>query len=350
MKQILILQNTLLHYRKSFFNELSKFYNVTVLHSGKNTVKNSDKYKEIIVNVRKIGPFFIQDYVIEEVKSNKYDIVISMFDLRWINNVLAMYLHNKSAKFIWWGAWLTKSNIANSIRIYLSNQEYSSIFYTKEAKNMFLNKGISKDKLFVANNTFDVGERIKAYENKSKFRILFVGSLDKRKENKILIEAFNKIYSSLNSSVVLTIIGDGEERLFLENLVSKLKLRNNVSFTGKITNMEILKEYYKESIISVSFGQAGLSVLQSLAYGVPFLTKVNAISGGEKTNIIDGLNGLFCEDSIESLTKILKNVCLDIDLARELGKNAYSYYSKYCTIENMVQGFKDAIDETRLSN
>jgi len=35
MKNILIIQNEIPHYRIALYNELSKAYNVTVLHSGK---------------------------------------------------------------------------------------------------------------------------------------------------------------------------------------------------------------------------------------------------------------------------------------------------------------------------
>jgi glycosyltransferase involved in cell wall biosynthesis len=348
MKNILILQNKILHYRKALYNELSKYYNVTILHSGDKSVNTNDKYKEIITDLKKIGPFYLQSNIISEVRNNKYNVVISMLDLRWINNIFAMYLHNKNTKFIWWGAWITNSKIANFIRLYLINQRYNSILYTHEAKDDFIKLGVNEDKLFVANNTFDVGQRIKSYENKIKNSILFVGSLDARKQNDILIQAFSNISQKISPDISLTIIGAGIEKEKLEALVKKLNINNRVSFEGKITDTEVLLEYYKKAIVSVSFGQAGLSVLQSFGYGVPFLTKINAISGGEKTNIKNGINGVFCEDNIESLENILLRLCNDIDFSRELGKNAYDYYSKYCTIENMAQGFIDAIENTRI--
>jgi glycosyltransferase involved in cell wall biosynthesis len=319
------------------------------LHSGNKTVEVNDKYTELITNVKKIGPIYIQSNVAKEVKSDNYDIIIIMSDLRWINNILAMCFHNKKAKFIWWGAWLTDSYIANKARVYLANKQYASILYTHEAKDDFIALGVNEKKLFVANNTFDVGERIKSYENDIKNTILFVGSLDKRKQNDILINAFSNIKSVIGNDINLIIVGDGSERKNLESLVKKLDLEGRVFFKGKITDTNILRDYYKKAIVSVSFGQAGLSVLQSLGYGVPFLTKRNAISGGEKTNIKHKENGLFCDDSIESLEENLIAVCTDIDYARELGKNAYNYYSEFCTIENMVQGFRDAIENTRLA-
>lgn len=347
MKNILFLQNIIPHYRKSLYNHLSKYYNVTVLHSGRKTSGENDSYDEIITELRHFGPFFIQSGVFKEVKSSKYDIIITMLDLRWVNNILSMYLHNKNAKFMWWGSWLTNNKISNMFRIYIANKQYISIFYTNESKDHFAKQGIDNNKLFVANNTFDVGIREKSYNNKIKNRIIFVGCLDKRKQNDILITSFHHIKDSIPNDINITIIGDGIERENLEYLVKKLNLADRVFFLGEITDTTILVNYYKEAICSVSFGQAGLSVLQSLGYGVPFLTKKSAISGGEKTNIIDGVNGIFCDDNKESLEKNIISLCTNIDFARKLGENAYHYYSKYCTINNMAQGFIDAIENTR---
>lgn len=349
MKKILIQYNFILHYRKAFFNELAKYYDVTVLHSGENSVSDEDKYKEIIVPVKKFGPFYFQSKVIYEVKKDCYDIHIALFDVRWINTVLSIYFRNKKSQFIWWGAWITKSKIANQIRLYFTKKADKNVFYTYEAKKDFINLGILEDNLYVANNTFDVGKRIKSYENENKNRILFVGSLDKRKQNDILINAFSKILSEIPKNIKLTFIGDGEERNNLENLVKEDNLKDRVEFIGRVNEAKKLQEYYKEAIVSVSFGQAGLSVLQSLGFGVPFVTKINAISGGEKSNIINGINGIFCEDSQTSLENILIEICNDIEYSRNMGKNAYEYYNEYCTIENMVQGFRDAIENTEFA-
>lgn len=348
MKKILIQYNYILHYRKSFFNELSKYYDVTVVHSGELSVTPYDTYKEIIVSVKKMGPFYLQKNIIQEVKKNDYDIIIALFDVRWINTVLSIFF-NKKSKFIWWGAWITKSKIANSIRLYFTKKSYANVFYTNEAKQDFISHGISQNNLYVANNTFDVGNRIKSYENKVKNTLLFVGSLDKRKQNDILLKAFKNILHKIPKDTKIIIIGDGKEQEYLKSLVTELGIDKRVSFKGKINDAEKLKQYYSKAIASVSFGQAGLSVLQSLGFGVPFITKQNAISGGEKSNIKHNINSILCEDNQESLEETLIYLCNNINISRELGENAFKYYSEYCTIENMVQGFRDAIEGTRLA-
>lgn len=53
MKKVLILQNTILHYRKALYNELSKNYDVTILHSGKVSKNQDDYYNEIVCKNKK---------------------------------------------------------------------------------------------------------------------------------------------------------------------------------------------------------------------------------------------------------------------------------------------------------
>jgi len=346
---LLVLYNFILHYRIPFFNVLGQNYNVTVLHSGTISKGPDDIFGEIIVPVKKIGPFFLQKGVLAEANNSKYDVIIALFDVRWVNTLRSIHNHNKKAKYILWGAWITNNYLADRVRLFYTRKAYANVFYTNEALKDFVHKGIDPKNLYVGNNTFEVGERIRSFENPVKTSILFVGSLDERKQNDILLTSFSEVLDKIPSEITLTIVGDGVQKEILETLANELKLGERIDFVGKVTNTRLLMDYYKKAILSVSFGQAGLSVLQSMGYGVPFLTKENAISGGEKSNIKNGYNGILCMDNQGSLTENLICLCNDLDYARKLGENAFDYYTKYCSMENMVQGFRDAIEGTRLA-
>lgn len=347
--KILFAYDNLLHYRLPLFNLLGEKYDFTVLHSGTPKASESDKFKEIVVPSKKIGPLIFQKRIINEVSKSEYDVIIFNFDVRWINTLRAIYIAKKKVKVVLWGAWLTDSRLANFIRLFFLKGAEASLYYTEKSRMDFVNLGVPKDKTFVANNTFEVVNRLKSFKSDKKFRILNVGSLNSRKQNDLLIRAFANIIDKIPKQIVLTIIGNGEERRLLENMVAQSNLSDRVIFVGAINDSDTLSKYYLESIFSVSYGQAGLSILQSFGFGVPYITKRNAISGGEIFNIKDGINGLFCEDSMESLELKMTKLCLDIDYSNSLGKNAYEYYSKYCTIENMCQGFVDAIENTNYS-
>lgn len=346
MKKILILQKKVPHYRKAFYNELSKRYEVTSLHSGDVSVGEGDLYKEIIVKYYKIGAFYYQKKVFKEVRSKKYDVIVAMIDLQWVNNIIASYIVRKNTQFIWWGAWFTGNKLADKMRLYLLNRKHSTIFYDKKARDTFINKGVNASKLYVANNTFDVGKRNPSYINKFKNCILFVGSFDKRKQLDLLIKAYKNIHTKINN-IELVIVGDGQEKERLYQLVHELGIKEKVKFKGQINDSNVLKDIYNSSIVSVSFGQAGLSVLQSLGFGVPFITRKDAISGGEITNIKDGYNGILCDNTIHSLEEAIFNVCTNLEYAQKLGENAYNYYSEHCTVQIMAKGFIESIENNK---
>lgn len=348
-KKVLIGYNFILHYRVPLFNLLAEKYDITVLHSGISIHKTSDLYKEIIVPVYKLRKFCYQPGLIKELKNNKYDVVILLFDVAWITTILSFYFKKKSQRLILWGAWITNNKIANKLRLYFSKQVDANIFYTYKSAQDFLKLGIKKENIFVANNTFDVGITFDSSLSNIKDRLIFVGSLDKRKQNDILIRAFSNILSSIDNQINLHIIGSGIEFDSLVKLVIELNITDRVIFKGKIEDQNILANEYKNAIASISFGQAGLSVLQSLGFGVPFITKENAISGGEIFNLKNNHNGILCKDDISDLESKLLFLCTNIDLARKLGANGFKYYQKYCTMNNMKNGFIDAIENTHLA-
>jgi len=350
MVKILVIQNEILHYRKSFYEKLSGLYDVTILHSGKSMVTLDDSFSEIIVDAIRIGPFYFQSKVLQYASEPKYDIVIAMFDIRWINSIKTMYKLDMEKPWIWWG--LDKglsstklvSRIALSLKVYIAKRNNPIIFYSNRIKDDFADYGLNENNLFVANNTFHISDRIKAYEYQKKEYFINVGSLVPRKRNKEFIEVIAKLRKTEGKDIRLMLIGSGEEESALKDYIKMKGVEDLVEMPGAIKDPHHLREYYKKAIASVSFGQAGLAVLQSMAFGVPFVTSKNSITGGEAYNIINGVNGLLCEPTIESLENNIVRLCEENNLALELGRNAYRYYSENCKIENMVKGFVKAIE------
>lgn len=332
------------HYREPLYNELGKHHKVTVLHSGERVSKNGDHYGEVVAPKYKLGPFIFQKNVLKIIREGEFDVVIAMFDIHWIYNIIAYYLYRKKLKFVWWGIVKSSNQLGNKIRARLLKNKANVIFYTKDGLDYFRNMGLDATNFQFCNNSVEIKERIKAYEHDIKDSLLFVGSLNARKQNDVLIKAFYNVKDKIPEEVKLNIVGAGVEEEILKELVSKLNLNERVVFHGAINDTSILQNFYKRAICSISFGQAGLSVLQSLGYGVPFVTKSNAISGGETSNIHHLNNGILCEDFMGSLEEYITKFCNSIDWSRELGKNGYNYFTDYCTMDHMVGKFRTMIE------
>lgn len=336
---MLVIQGQLPHYRRAFFNELSKHDDVLVIHSGAPNRRGEDRFRECVLPASNVGPFNFQSGLFDVIEDENPDTIVAMFDIRWISTVRAMFRYDRKINWIWWGLDEGGSTLALMVKCLLARRDNPIVFYNSTVLSRFLELGLNKRKLFVANNTFHVENSVPCFNHLVKDKFINVGTLDVRKQNDVTIRAFKTILEQTKRDLTLVLIGDGQDRNRLERVIAEEGLNGRVILIGRIENPELLVSYYQEAIASVSFGQAGLAVLQSMAFGVPFVTKTTAISGGEKHNIIHEVNGIFCQDSQESLECEMRRLVESPDFARELGRSAYEYYQHHASVENMVEGF-----------
>lgn len=101
--------------------------------------------------------------------------------------------------------------------------------------------------------------------------LIYVGRLVAAKKPRLLVEGFRLARQRLQFNGNLMIVGEGPERAALEDLVSEYNLKDCVFFYGQISDTAKLRQLYADALCSVSPGYAGLSVIQSFAFGVPML-------------------------------------------------------------------------------
>ena len=340
---IVFIQNSLPHYRRAFFNKLSEFEPVLVIHSGKSIVDSSDRFTEVIVPEKKVGPFALQFGVQGVLKKYKTNAVIAALDIRNLMSFVLMARMHARVKWIWWGLDQGASETATKIKTWLARGSSPIVFYNSTIRDCFAARGLTPNKLFVANNTFHVENHRSLHDRKPKDIFINVGTLDPRKQNDVLVRTFKTVLERTGRDLSLYLIGEGRDRDMLTSLIDELKLANRVFLTGKIEDPAVLESYYARALASVSFGQAGLAVLQSMAFGVPFVTKRSAISGGEKYNIIDNYNGVFCNDDPRSLEQAMMRLVENEETTRTMGANAYTYYRDRASVDVMVEGFRSAL-------
>ena len=347
MKRLLILQNVVLPYRKPVYNGLALDYDVTVLHSGMPTVGLDDIYQEIRVPSRRLGLFYIQNGVFEEVLSRKYDVIIAMFDLRWPMYILPMLMDKQRyEKWILWGHWYSRRFAVNYIRDWLMKRADAILLYGSGEIDRMIHRGIQKHKIFVADNTIHVPNHCD-YSNHAKNSLLFVGRLQRRKKIDQLIDAFAHIIDKIPKNVTLEIVGDGGYIYHLLEKVRRLDLEDRIVFHGGIDQHDRLAKLFSRAFAYVSPGHVGLGLLHSFAYGIPVITTSNSEKSERHWTEIEFLkhrvSGFICADENE-LEEILIEICNSPQLSRTLGKNAYNFYSRCKTLDRMLNGFKQAIE------
>ena len=216
----------------------------------------------------------------------------------------------------------------------------AAIFYTDYPVLKYIKSGIKKEKLFVAHNTVEV-QPLRMCNEKDIF--LFVGTLYRAKGLDLLIESYSELANYLTQCPKLVIVGGGDEYNSILQWVNEKKLNDKIILTGPIYDEDKLAEYFSKAILCISPNQAGLSVQKAMGYGVPFVTKKDAYTGGEIFDIINGKNGILMDDESE-LYNILLDASNHPQKYYEMGINAKTFYDSNRTIEHMAQGVLDAID------
>ena len=350
IKKVLFLTGKLQHYRIPIFNLIVKNYNInlTVAHSGEKMNDGSFLFIELILKERKIGPIIIHDNSLFNL-CNSYDVVVAMFYLQRISFMKLVFIKDRKFKIIYWGIGVKASQkskfdqptILNYFRYYIANKSDAMIFYSNYAKEKYISKGVINNKLFVMNNTVSISSVIK--NQIQKHNIIFVGTLNKSKKIFRLLSNYRNTCEKYKNYPMLEIVGNGKEFVKVQKWISKNSIDEKIILHGSVFNEIELEIIFNRALVCISPGQAGLSVLKSFGYGVPFITSNDAITGGERLNIENGINGVLLNSRYD-LKKVLVDIYFNPEKYIKMGNNAKKFYYDHRTPEQMAQGFIDAIN------
>ncbi|HPN54441.1 MAG TPA: glycosyltransferase family 4 protein [Candidatus Moranbacteria bacterium] len=152
-----------------------------------------------------------------------------------------------------------------------------------------------------------------------KFTIICVSRVTPRKGIRFLIQAFN-ILSKRYDYLRLIIVGDGNERASLEDLVQTLGLKEKVLFTGPVLHEKVLEYYQKANIFALPSMNEGMSntMLEALACGLPLIA---TNTGGTKELIEEGQNGFIVKmKEANDLAEKIEKFLLDKNLEARMGQ------------------------------
>jgi len=346
--KVLMLVNYIPHYRLPIYSRLAERFDLTIAHYADQLLDDADlNFKQVLLNPIFFGGLKGFKENIYKL-STQYDVVISLGEIRVLPNMLLGF-RKRNFGLIYWGIGVGASyskgfdsaSPADILRFWLMRNADALLFYSDYPVKKYIAKGFEREKLFVAHNTVLVKERIEIPENKKHF--IFVGTLYKQKKIYELLAAY-ELYLRTSANVLpLIIVGDGEEKNLIQEWIEKKGFEDVIILKGQVNDQDILKELYKNAVACISPGQAGLTVLNSMAYGVPFITAENAITGGEIFNVIHEETGILYDGETESLATIMKKISEEKAYSRILSRNAQDFYFNKRTIDIMVNGFEDAI-------
>jgi glycosyltransferase involved in cell wall biosynthesis len=130
--------------------------------------------------------------------------------------------------------------------------------------------------------------------------------------------------------VTLTIVGDGEDRADLEQLVRTHKLAN-VHFEGFKPATELIRYYDRADVLVVSSEREGMSltVLEALAAGLPIVSS-NAPGLGK---LLKGVGILVDEPTGQAFAEALDSLLRDPEMLARLSQQSSEAAQAYSSVK-----------------
>lgn len=178
-----------------------------------------------------------------------------------------------------------------------------------------------------------------AYEQQKGNRLLYVGRLAVEKGLPVVLESLKDLAAKY-PDITLTIIGDGADRHFLEDLTEQMALTDHVEFVGYQSQSSV-RDYLSQTDIFVlpSFAE-GIPVvlMESMAMGVPVVaTQIAGIS----ELVESGKNGyLVPPGNSPALTGAVDQLINDPDLRATLGKAGRQKVEQHFNIAHSLTELK----------
>lgn len=171
--------------------------------------------------------------------------------------------------------------------------------------------------------TFSSDKIGRAFRSEKRKEIVSVTRLEKQKNVPMLIDAFAR-FRKIHPDYILTIYGEGEERMVLEKKISDMRLNDSVFLPGRKQNVHELIVGAEVFAMASNFEGMSNSLIEAMCLGLPCIsTKVS----GATDLIEDGKNGLLVD--LEDTDEMFKAICEIVDnkeKALEIGKKASAIY------------------------
>jgi glycosyltransferase involved in cell wall biosynthesis len=135
--------------------------------------------------------------------------------------------------------------------------------------------------------------------------ILYVGRLEPEKKPSLLLEAF-ALLAATDRDVALCLVGSGSLQPTLQKRAADLGLTDRVRFEGSIHDAGALRALYANARCAVSPGYCGLSLTQSMCFGVPMVIADPEPHAPEIELRALGLVSFFAADSVMELAAGLR--------------------------------------------
>lgn len=210
-----------------------------------------------------------------------------------------------------------------------------SVLQTERARNFFPEK-VRKNSVIIYNPV-----TVKCHaESERKKIIITAGRLEKQKNHKMLISAFENFHKYFNN-YKLVIYGEGILRTELENLVKEKGLENDVFLPGAVSDIQEKEANAEIFVLSSDFEGMSNALMEAMAIGLPCITTDCA---GSDELIENKKNGLLVKVGDEQgMLDAMLYMAENREEAEAMGHAAHTFSSVFAT-ENVITKWRKTIE------
>ena len=217
--------------------------------------------------------------------------------------------------------------------IWVSDSSLNDYYFKKN----IINKSVI---LYNIVNQNDIIKKSNLYDCNANYDLIYLGRLAYPKNPERLIEIIKEL-KKVKNDIKVAIVGDGADRVKVQESIHKYGLEKNIKMYGFKTNPYPILKNSKILIMTSIYEGTPMCALEAQALKKPIVaTPVD----GLKHIIINDKNGFLSDNNTELCDKILK-LLNDNTLMQNMAKNVASEFIRYNNLNNYCKIIEECYEE-----
>lgn len=343
MRRILLLSNTIMHYRVKVYNDLA----IILRDKGYEFYVASDSVQDEVnpVQFRYHAMNSLREWrkAIDDCKPSAVILFLHLKD--GILFQVIRYCRKKGIKVVYWNHGINIADPHNALKNAVFHRIHSKcdalITYMPQMRRYFKKK--NQKKLFIAPNTLSFSgiDRSKYKKNELRrrfginepFVVLFVARINRKRRLDVLVDGLQPY-----KNIALVIAGPG----MTEDIFASIRDTEHYYYFGERYGEEINELFALSDVFCIP-GSIGLAVNEAMFWALPPFMLDHGVHGPEREYVINGKNGYIASDE---KTLIEKLVAISEDSKRLVAasEECLSTYRNEMSLDRMAEGFVKALD------